>query len=30
VYPLYVSQRIGCGFVQPALGAVDLLSLCLR
>jgi ABC-type transport system substrate-binding protein/class 3 adenylate cyclase len=30
VYPLYVSQRIGCGFVQPALGVVDLLSLCLR
>jgi ABC-type oligopeptide transport system substrate-binding subunit len=30
VYPMYVSERIGCGFVQPALGAVDLLSLCIR
>ncbi len=24
----FVSDRIGCGFVQPAIGAVDLLSLC--
>ena len=30
VYPFFMSQRIGCGFVQPAIGAVDLLSLCLR
>jgi hypothetical protein len=30
VYPFYVSDRIGCGFIQPALGAVDLLSLCIR
>jgi hypothetical protein len=27
-YPNYFSERIGCGFVQPAIGAVDLLSLC--
>jgi hypothetical protein len=24
-----MSERIGCGFVQPAIGAVDLLSLCI-
>ena len=30
VYPFFVSQRIGCGFVQPAIGAVDLLSLCAK
>ncbi|HLA16013.1 MAG TPA: ABC transporter substrate-binding protein, partial [Candidatus Limnocylindrales bacterium] len=30
VYPNYFSARIGCAFVQPAIGAVDLLSLCLR
>jgi hypothetical protein len=30
VYPFYVSERIGCGFVQPAIGAVDLLSLCIK
>lgn len=30
VYPFFISQRIGCGFVQPAIGAVDLLSLCIR
>jgi ABC-type transport system substrate-binding protein/class 3 adenylate cyclase len=30
VYPFFLSARIGCGFVQPAIGAVDLLSLCLK
>lgn len=30
VYPFYVSDQIGCGFVQPALGAMDLLTLCIR
>ena len=30
VYPFYISDRIGCGFVQPAIGAVDLLSLCVK
>ncbi len=30
IYPFYVADRIGCGFVQPAIGAVDLLSLCIR
>jgi hypothetical protein len=30
VYPFFTSDRIGCGFVQPAIGAVDLLSLCLK
>jgi hypothetical protein len=30
VYPFYVSERIGCGFVQPAIGSVDLLSLCIK
>lgn len=30
VYPFFVSERIGCGFVQPAIGAVDLLSLCVK
>lgn len=30
VYPFFVSERIGCGFVQPAIGAVDLLSLCIN
>lgn len=29
-YPNYFSARIGCAFVQPAIGAVDLLSLCLK
>jgi ABC-type transport system substrate-binding protein/class 3 adenylate cyclase len=32
-YPIFaflVSERIGCGFVQPAIGAVDLLSLCVE
>jgi ABC-type transport system substrate-binding protein/class 3 adenylate cyclase len=28
VFPFFISERLGCGFVQPALGAVDLLSLC--
>jgi ABC-type transport system substrate-binding protein len=28
VYPLYLSDKVGCGYVQPAIGAVDLLSLC--
>jgi ABC-type transport system substrate-binding protein len=28
VFPFYISERLGCGFVQPAVGAVDLLSLC--
>jgi ABC-type transport system substrate-binding protein/class 3 adenylate cyclase len=30
VFPFYISERIGCGFVQPAIGAVDLLSLCVE
>jgi ABC-type transport system substrate-binding protein/class 3 adenylate cyclase/streptogramin lyase len=30
VYPFLTSARIGCGFVQPAIGAVDLLGLCLK
>ena len=30
VYPLYLSKNVGCGYVQPAIGAVDLLSLCRR
>lgn len=30
VFPFFVSERIGCGFVQPAIGAVDLLSLCIE
>ena len=28
VYPLYLGKTVGCGYVQPAIGAVDLLSLC--
>jgi ABC-type transport system substrate-binding protein len=28
--PMFVSERIGCGFVQPAVGAIDLLSLCIE
>ena len=28
VYPLYLGEHVGCGFVQPAIAAVDLLSLC--
>lgn len=30
VFAFFVSERIGCGFVQPAVGAVDLLSLCVE
>jgi ABC-type transport system substrate-binding protein len=30
VFPFFLSERIGCGFVQPAIGAVDLLSLCIE
>jgi len=30
VLPFFISERIGCGFVQPAIGAVDLLSLCIK
>jgi ABC-type transport system substrate-binding protein/class 3 adenylate cyclase/streptogramin lyase len=30
VYPFFISGRIGCAFVQPAIGAVDLLSLCVK
>jgi ABC-type transport system substrate-binding protein len=29
VFAFFVSDRIGCGFVQPAIGAVDILSLCI-
>lgn len=28
VYPFYLGKTVGCGYVQPAIGAVDLLSLC--
>jgi peptide/nickel transport system substrate-binding protein len=30
VLPFFISERLGCGFVQPAIGAVDLLSLCIE
>ncbi len=30
VYPFFIGDRIGCGFVQPAIGAFDLLSLCVK
>lgn len=30
VYPFFTSERIGCGFVQPAVSGVDLLSLCVK
>jgi ABC-type transport system substrate-binding protein/class 3 adenylate cyclase len=30
VLPMYLSERVGCAFVQPAIGAVDLLSLCVK
>ncbi len=30
VYPFIVAEQISCGFVQPAIGAVDLLSLCVK
>ena len=29
-YPNYFAERIGCAFVQPAIGAVDLVSLCIK
>ncbi len=28
VYPMFLGPHVGCGFVQPAIGAVDLSSLC--
>jgi ABC-type transport system substrate-binding protein len=28
VFPFFIAERLGCGFVQPAVGALDLLSLC--
>lgn len=28
IYPMYLGENVGCGYVQPAVGAVDLLSLC--
>ena len=30
VFAFFISDRIGCGFVRPAIGAVDLLSLCVK
>jgi hypothetical protein len=30
VLTFFISERIGCGFVQPAIGTVDLLSLCIK
>jgi hypothetical protein len=30
VFPFFTSARIGCGFVQDAIGGVDLLSLCVK
>ncbi len=30
VVPFFVSERIGCGFIQPAIAAVDLLSFCVE
>jgi ABC-type transport system substrate-binding protein/class 3 adenylate cyclase len=30
VNPFFIGPRIGCGFIQPAYGAVDLLSLCVK
>ena len=30
VFAFFISDGLGCGFVQPAIGAVDLLSLCVR
>jgi hypothetical protein len=30
LFPFLISERIGCGYVQPAIGAVDLLSLCVK
>lgn len=28
VYPMYIGEKVGCAFVQPAIGAVDLAALC--
>ena len=28
VYPIYLGPKVGCAFVQPAIGAVDLVALC--
>jgi ABC-type transport system substrate-binding protein len=28
VYPMYIAEDVGCAFVQPAIGAVDLVQLC--
>ena len=28
VYPIYIGEKVGCAFVQPAIGAVDLAALC--
>ena len=28
VYPMYLGDAVGCALVQPAIGAVDLLSPC--
>jgi hypothetical protein len=30
VFPFFISDQVACGFVQPAIGGVDLLSLCDR
>jgi ABC-type transport system substrate-binding protein len=30
VNPMFISSRLGCGFVQPAVGTLDLLSLCVK
>ena len=30
VFPFFTSDHVGCGFVQQAVGAVDLLSLCFK
>jgi hypothetical protein len=30
VFPFFTSEHVGCGFVQQAVGAVDLLSLCFK
>jgi hypothetical protein len=30
VFPFFMSERIGCGFVQPAMRTLDLLSLCVK
>ncbi len=28
VYPIYIGEKVGCAFVQPSIGAVDLAALC--